>query len=372
MGIDKADIRNVVHWDLSSTIEEYSQQIGRAGRDGQISHCMYYLSHNSFYMREVFARGDLPSFNSLKLLLKDIFNSDTTLGVGDVLKINHLEQSKTFDIRASPLNIIYAMLELHHGLFRAITPEYSKYAFEPRPSYYAMLKSDHSAEAKAIVSNSVKAAKWHHIDVSSVAGSQGLKRGDIVNKLNYLDRQGHIQLKGSGVVHRYRILKALPRSGPYLDKLVAQLYTELESREKDGLRRAREIMSLITGSKCFALALAEHFGMSLPDGKTCCGHCTYCMTKEPVVAPSISKLRTTAQSIKPVLDAIEMRDDPRFLARVGFGIKSPRVTQSKLDRLDIFRSLALHDFDVSSLAAHFPHLRCTRTGVQSEELTDVN
>ncbi len=349
MGIDKADIRNIVHWDSSSTVEEYSQQIGRAGRDGKTSHCLYYISHGSFYMREVFARGDLPSSASLKLLLKAIFDGGAELGVDGVLKISHLEQSKAFDIRASPLTIIFAMLELHHGLIRAITPEYSKYTFEARPSYYAVLKTDQSPEAKAIWSSAVKKAKLHHIDVAQAARERGLTRGALVGKLNKLDGQGHLQLKASGVVHRYRILKALPRSESQLDELVATLYAQLETRENDGLRRAREIMGLITGSKCFALALAEHFGMGLPSGKTSCGHCTYCMTGKPVVAPSRSPLPTTPQSIKPVLDAIKFRDDPRFLARVAFGIKSPRVTELKLDKSDVYRSLASHDFDVSPL-----------------------
>ena len=60
MGIDRADIRFVVHWDIPGGIEQYYQEIGRAGRDGKSSECELLFSYADVKVQEFFVDGANP------------------------------------------------------------------------------------------------------------------------------------------------------------------------------------------------------------------------------------------------------------------------------------------------------------------------
>ncbi|KIL86966.1 hypothetical protein FAVG1_09519 [Fusarium avenaceum] len=346
MGIDKPDIRNIIHWDVPSTVEEYCQQVGRAGRDGKQSYCMLYLCREDFWIRENFARGDLPSRSSLRNLLKDIFDDDVVkLSPGETFKVSHYGQSSQFDIRVSPLSVIYAALELRFNLIRATTPEYSSYKFEATSSYYPRLKGINTPESKAILQYAKKAKKYHSFDPTQVANTEGLRRTELISLLNDLNNNGVIVLTVGGVEQKYKVLAKLPKSDAAIDDLTDKLYEDLKRREKQALERLRDVVNLVTASKCFGLAIAQHFGMDLPDKKDKCGHCTFCLTGAPVELPPSSPKKVDKAAINKVLQVTDVRDDARFLARIAFGIKSPRVGKLKLDKTAAFMSMADQDFD---------------------------
>ncbi len=117
MGIDKADVRYVYHFNLPKGLESYSQEIGRAGRDGAPSTCELFACADDVPTLENFAYGDTPTRESLEGLLEEVFGHE----VGVPFAVSEYELSTRYDIRGLVLKTTLTYLELD-GLLVQGTP----------------------------------------------------------------------------------------------------------------------------------------------------------------------------------------------------------------------------------------------------------
>jgi len=71
MGIDRSDVRFVVHFEIPGSIEAYYQEAGRAGRDGEPSHCELFFNYADTRTQDFFIDGSNPTFE----IIRDVYQS---------------------------------------------------------------------------------------------------------------------------------------------------------------------------------------------------------------------------------------------------------------------------------------------------------
>lgn len=74
MGIDRSDVRFVVHFEIPGSVEAYYQEAGRAGRDGESSYCEMLFNYADTRTQEFFIEGANPSYQSICKIYQYLLN----------------------------------------------------------------------------------------------------------------------------------------------------------------------------------------------------------------------------------------------------------------------------------------------------------
>ncbi|HEV7299915.1 MAG TPA: ATP-dependent DNA helicase RecQ [Tepidisphaeraceae bacterium] len=325
MGIDKRDIRYVYHFNLPKSLENYAQEIGRAGRDGKESICEMFACISDRVTLENFTFGDTPTSEAIAGILK------TVLTAGEQFDVSTYELSNANDTRPLVVETLLTYLQLD-GYIESTGPFYTEYKFQhawPLADIFAGYDADRAAFLRDIFGRARKLKTWSVLDVHQIALDLGQPRERIVAAITYLEERGDLVVQVGGIRQGYRRLQTITDGRPLTKTMSDRFHT----REVRDVERLDEVTKFASHQGCKTRRLLTYFGEPT---EADCGHCGWCRGHRPGGLPTpVPTEPTTAerQSLRQLQsERHSALSTPRQLARFLCGIPSPGASRAKLTK----------------------------------------
>ncbi|GIU10951.1 MULTISPECIES: ATP-dependent DNA helicase RecQ [unclassified Shewanella] len=340
MGIDKSDIRYVAHYDLPKSIENYAQEIGRAGRDGFSSDCLVLANRDNLNVLENFVYGDTPELSAIEYVIDEIKREAQTSSVWELM-LNPL--SSASNIRILSLKTLLVYLEM----LRVIKPKYSYFAdyrFKllcPVEQILEKFDPNRQVFINAVLDSSQKAKLWYSANFEALEQKMPNSRDRAIKALDYLHQKQLIELQSKQLTQVYEIFSA-----NIDDSLPTRLFDRFSLKEQSEITRINQLVDFFDSESCLSLQLAQYFADPRLSGP--CGHCSVCnghTAKLPVAAGLKPLSQFDFNEIcHDAIKKLGVHASPVLVTRFLCGLTTPIFTKLKMRQLNGFAQFEHYRF----------------------------
>ncbi|PKP02486.1 MAG: RecQ family ATP-dependent DNA helicase [Bacteroidetes bacterium HGW-Bacteroidetes-6] len=344
MGIDKPDVRLVVHMDTPDCIEAYFQEAGRGGRDGKQSVAWLLWSKADIAESQKMLEASFPEPDFISKIYNALGNYlQIVVGAGK-LSTYDFEISDFCSRYSLPAMETYSSLKFlekegYISLSDAIySPSRLKFLVDKAELYRFQLENPSLSSFVELILRSFSGlfTDFVRIDEFALARRMNADKSIVIKGLRQLDKLGLLAYTPASTSPKLTFL-----SDRIHHRSVIFSPEHYFNRKKEAIERFESVKSYFTSSsKCRSQILLEYFGETNPRR---CGMCDVC-EKRNETGLSEYKFNEILKKVKPMLKAGPMlpeeliasfgiMDNEKALAAIRWMMDNGKIVQSKDGKL---------------------------------------